>query len=96
LDESIQKIGFRIDQKAQYTLVDLVGGVIPRKLSPGLLVTPQMTFADLGITSMAKIALVSRLEERFGVDVSEFGEAVADMRTVGDLIAWVAAIGVGQ
>jgi acyl carrier protein len=76
-------------------LIDLVKGVIPRQLSEGLLVTPQMTFADLGITSMAKIALLSRLEEKLGVDVSEFAEAVADMRTVDDLMQWVAALGGG-
>lgn len=68
------------------TLFAMVREVIPRKLQDGFAITPQTELADLGINSMAKISLAFKLEERLGIDVSRLGEAMADVRTVQDVV----------
>ena len=51
-------------------------------------VEPTSTFPDLGVTSLLMARLVLELEEAFGVEPFEDEEAsVADLRTVGDLVA---------
>ncbi|MBA2676739.1 acyl carrier protein [Ramlibacter sp.] len=67
-------------------LFAMVREVIPRKLQDGFAITPQTELADLGINSMAKISLAFKMEERLGIDVSRLGEAMADVRTVQDVI----------
>ena len=51
-------------------------------------VEPTSTFPDLGVTSLLMARLVLELEEAFAVEPFEDEEAsVADLRTVGDLVA---------
>jgi acyl carrier protein len=42
---------------------------------------------DLGIDSIGKVALAFQLEKALGIDLSRFTGNVADVRTVGDVIA---------
>jgi acyl carrier protein len=70
-------------------LIGLIQEVIPRKTQEGLAIGPETELADLGITSMAKIALAYKMEEHLGLDIAQVGEGLADVRTVGDVVALV-------
>lgn len=73
-------------------VTDLVREVVPRKLHDGIAITPDTELSSLGITSMAKISLASKLEERLGLDLALLGEGLADVRTVQDVLALVAKV----
>jgi acyl carrier protein len=48
---------------------------------------PEMSLqSDLGIDSLGKVAMAFRLEEEFGVDLSDFSGDISEIRTVQDLM----------
>lgn len=50
-------------------------------------IRPEMSLqAELGIDSLGKMAMAFRLEEEFGVDLSQFSGGIEEIRTVGDLV----------
>ena len=51
-------------------------------------VTEETTFEDLEIDSLDQVELICELEDRLGID---FGEP-EDLQTVGDVIAYTAAL----
>ena len=54
-----------------------------RNLPPGT-ITPQTTFAEIGVDSLDAIELVFKFEDAFNVSITD--EAVQQMRTVEDVI----------
>ena len=52
-------------------------------------ITPDATFADLGLDSLDTVDLMMKLEEAFGVTI-ELSEAI---KTVGDLVALIDGTG---
>jgi acyl carrier protein len=60
--------------------------VVPQKLQANVSITQDTPLADLGITSMAKISIAFRLEQMLGIDLSNQGAAIAEIRTFGELI----------
>ena len=67
-------------------MIGLVKEVIPRRLHAGLVIGPDTVLADLGITSMAKISLAFKIEQKLGIDLTAVGNGVADVRTVSDVV----------
>ncbi|MGB8650372.1 MAG: acyl carrier protein [Mycobacteriales bacterium] len=56
-------------------------------------VTPEASFEnDLEVDSLTMVEVVVACEERFGVRIPD--EALEDLKTVGDAIAYIAAAGV--
>ena len=55
-------------------------------------ITPDATFADLGLDSLDTVDLMMKLEEAFGVTI-ELSEAI---KTVGDLVALIDGTGEGS
>jgi acyl carrier protein len=50
-------------------------------------IRPDMSLqAELGIDSLGKMAIAFRLEEEFGVDLSQFSGGIEEIRTVRNLI----------
>jgi acyl carrier protein len=61
--------------------------------TPAAAVVPTATFdKDLDVDSLTMVEVVVACEERFGVTIPD--EALEDLRTVGDAIAFIADAGV--
>jgi len=71
-------------------MIALVKEVVPRRLHAGLTIGPDTVLADLGITSMAKISLAFKIEQKLGIDLTAVGNGVADVRTVQDVVQLLA------
>jgi acyl carrier protein len=70
----------------------LLRQVLPQEAHGRLSVEDDVALTDLGLTSMGKIALVYKLEKQLDMDLSGSPEAVADIVTVRDVVAFVSAI----
>jgi len=66
--------------------------MLPSKVHDKLSMDSDITLSDLGLSSMGKISLVYKLEQELGVDLSDSHEAVADIVTLRDVVAFVTAI----
>jgi len=76
----------RAEGALEARILDLLMEMLPRGQRRAVQVDGNTALSDLGISSMAKISLAFRVEQTFGVDLSNMGEAMADARTVGDVI----------
>lgn len=77
-----------IDPKFEEKILALITDGVPGKFKKQK-ITPEMRLQkDLGLDSLALAALVFRLEDAFGVDLSglDLGANMGQMRTVGDAI----------
>jgi len=66
--------------------------MLPSKVHDKLSIDSDIPLSDLGLSSMGKISLVYKLEQELGVDLSDSHEAVADIVTLRDVVAFVGAI----
>ena len=89
MTEALAAAAPQSDDQLAATLVGLIREVIPRKTQEGLQIGPDTELADLGITSMARIALAYKMEEHLGLDIAQVGEGLADVRTVRDVVELV-------
>jgi len=71
--------------------VHLIEQVISIQVDPASIGEDTTIAADLMIDSISLVSLVALSEERFGVDLSAHADAIADIRTVGDALALIAA-----
>jgi acyl carrier protein len=60
----------------------LPGGLTATDIQPGMSLQH-----DLGIESLGKVAVGFRLEEEYGIDLTYFAEHLAEIQSVGDLLA---------
>ena len=62
------------------------------RISPAQ-VTPEKSFTnDLDIDSLSMVEIATASEDRFGISIPD--EALADLKTVGDAVAYIAKAGV--
>jgi len=66
--------------------------MLPSNVHNKLSIDSDIPLSDLGLSSMGKISLVYKLEQELGVDLSDSHEAVADIVTLRDVVAFVGAI----
>jgi acyl carrier protein len=69
-------------------IISLLSETVPGKFRKAKITKEMRLHRDLGIDSLAVAALVFRLEEVFGIDLTDvdFGTSLGQMRTVGDAI----------
>ncbi|MET0793594.1 MAG: acyl carrier protein [Polyangiaceae bacterium] len=53
--------------------------------APGRILTDQDLRDELGLESMALLSIAFRLESEFGLDLSEHGAEIAELRTVAQI-----------
>lgn len=71
--------------------VHLIGQVLSIEVDPASIGADTTIAADLMIDSISLVSLVALSEERFGIDLSEHVDAIADIQTVGDALTLIAA-----
>jgi acyl carrier protein len=76
------------DEKFEEKILSLIAQSVPKKYKKARITKDMRLLADLGIDSLGIIALVSRLEELYGISVEDidFETGLSQMRTVGDAI----------
>ena len=76
------------DEKFEEKILSLIAQSVPKKYKKAGITKDMRLLADLGIDSLGIIALVSRLEEQYGISVEDidFDTGLSQMRTVGDAI----------
>lgn len=76
------------DEKFDEKILALIAQSVPKKYKKGGITKDMRLLADLGIDSLGIVALVSRLEEMYGISVDDidFDTGLRQMRTVGDAI----------
>ena len=76
------------DEKFDEKILSLIAEGVPKKYKKAGITKDMRLLADLGIDSLGIVALVSRLEERFGINIDDvdFDTGLSQMRTVGDAI----------
>jgi acyl carrier protein len=76
------------DAKFEDKILQLIAQAVPSKFRKARITKDMFLRKDLGIDSLGMVALVFRIEELFGVDLSELGASVSlnQLRTVGDAI----------
>ena len=68
-------------------IIEEVTGIEPSE------VTPEKSFVDdLDIDSLSMVEIATAAEDRFGISIPD--EALADLKTVGDAVAYIAKAGV--
>jgi len=67
----------------------LLREVMPWQFAKKQITAEMQLQRDLGIDSMGLVALVFRLEEKFGINVEEFSRNAANIRKVEDLLVAV-------
>lgn len=67
----------------------LLPEVIPWRFTRASIRPETSLQGELGMESLGKVALAFRLEREFGIDISQYSGTIADIRTVGDIIAAV-------
>jgi len=60
--------------------------MVPTHLKANVELRMDTVLTDLGIGSMAKISLAYKLEQALHIDLSAYGDAIADVQTVGDVL----------
>lgn len=78
------------DEKFDEKILALIAQSVPKKYKKAGITKDMRLLADLGIDSLGIVALVSRLEEMYGISVDDidFDTGLRQMRTVGDAIDW--------
>jgi len=72
--------------KMEESILGLLREVIPWQFS-NKEIRPEMSLqGELGIDSLGKVAIAFRLEEEFGVDLTQFSGGIEEIRTVANLI----------
>jgi acyl carrier protein len=76
------------DEKFDEKILALIAQSVPKKYKKAGITKDMRLLADLGIDSLGIVALVSRLEEMYGISVDDidFDTGLRQMRTVGDAI----------
>lgn len=76
------------DEKFDEEILALIAQSVPKKYKKAGITKDMRLLADLGIDSLGIVALVSRLEEIYGISVDDidFDTGLRQMRTVGDAI----------
>lgn len=76
------------DEKFDEKILALIAQSVPKKYKKAGITKDMRLLADLGIDSLGIVALVSRLEEIYGISVDDvdFDTGLRQMRTVGDAI----------
>ncbi len=76
------------DEKFDEKILTLIAQSVPKKYKKARITKDMRLLADLGIDSLGIVALVSRLEEIYGISVDDidFDTGLRQMRTVGDAI----------
>lgn len=76
------------DEKFDEKILTLIAQSVPKKYKKAGITKDMRLLADLGIDSLGIVALVSRLEEIYGISVDDidFDTGLRQMRTVGDAI----------
>jgi len=77
-----------LDEKFDEKILTLIAQSVPKKYKKAGITKDMRLLADLGIDSLGIVALVSRLEEIFGISVDDidFDTGLLQIRTVGDAI----------
>lgn len=76
----------KADDNANALILNLLREVIPWQFAKKE-IRPEMSLQhELGVDSLGKLALAFRLEEKFGVDLSDFSSDINSIRTVGDVL----------
>lgn len=77
-----------LDEKFDEKILALIAQSVPKKYKKAGITKDMRLLADLGIDSLGIVALVSRLEEMYGISVDDidFDTGLRQMRTVGDAI----------
>ena len=79
--------GLRTSEEVETTVIKFLREVMPWRLARKEISRAMFLQKDLGIDSMGLVALAFRLEEEFGIDLSEFPEEVGNIRQVADVLA---------
>jgi len=79
--------GLRTSEEVESTVIKFLREVMPWRLARQEISQAMFLQKDLGIDSMGLVALAFRLEEEFGIDLSEFPVEVGKIRQVGDVLA---------
>ena len=76
------------DVEFEEKILSLIAQAVPAKFRKAKITRDMSLRKDLGIDSLGLMALVFRIEESFGIDLSELGANVSinQLRTVGDAI----------
>jgi acyl carrier protein len=82
--EAILEFDAKFDEK----ILSLIAEAAPGKSKKGGLTKDMRLQSDLGIDSIALVAMVFRMEETFGIDLSDLdlGSGMGRIRTVGDAL----------
>lgn len=65
-------------------MVDLISRILAIDIDPATITADTSLTADLMLDSISLISLLALAEEQFGISFAEHGDAVAQLRTVGD------------
>ena len=76
------------DAKFDETILSLITEAVPGKFKKAKLTADMRLQRDLGLDSISLLALVFRMEEAFGIDLSDIdlGSNMGRIRTVGDAL----------
>jgi acyl carrier protein len=74
------------------TVLRLLLEVVPWQFARIPLTMDLSLQSDLGVDSMGKLSVAFRVEEEFGLDLSEHVGRVAEIRTVGDVVRFVETV----
>jgi acyl carrier protein len=79
------------DAKFDEKILSLIAEAAPSKVKKAGLTEDLRLQSDLGIDSIALVAMVFRMEETFGIDLSglDFESGMRRIRTVGDALTFI-------
>ena len=72
-------------------LIHLINQVISIDVDPASINEATSIAADLMIDSISLVSLITLSEEHFGIDLSDSVDAIANIQTVGEALALIAA-----
>lgn len=80
----------------QETVLRLIREVVPWQFAKTALRPDTSLQGDLGIDSLGKLSIAFRLEEEFGLELSEHVSRLGDVRTVADVLQFVRQVSQGK